>query len=104
MKPILIIAMLAGVLGLAACGGTSSSDKTATAAAGVAPTVAATAPATEAPSDGNAPGIPEVHGDIVTTASGLRYINEDGRYGRDAAADGHRHGELHGLAHERHEV
>ena len=46
MKPILIIAMLAGVLGLAACGGTSSSDKTATAAAGVAvqPTVPAAVP------------------------------------------------------------
>jgi len=26
--------------------------------------------------DGNAPGIPELHGDIQTTASGLRYIDE----------------------------
>src|SRR5207302_8209169 len=28
------------------------------------------------PTDGNAPGIPELHGDIQTTGSGLRYIDE----------------------------
>lgn len=28
------------------------------------------------PADGNAPGIPELHGSIETTASGLRYIDE----------------------------
>ncbi len=97
MKPILIIAMLAGVLGLAACGGTSSSDKTATAAAGVAvqptvpaavptvcpsptavppPAIAPTALPPGALSDGNAPGIPPLQGDIQTTPSGLRYIDE----------------------------
>ncbi len=97
MKPILIIAMLASVLVLAACGGTSSSDKTATAAAGgaVQPTVPAAVPTvcpspTAVPppaiaptalppgalSDGNAPGIPPLQGDIQTTPSGLRYIDE----------------------------
>jgi hypothetical protein len=37
-------------------------------------TTAATA--TEPPSDGNAPGIPPLSGEIVETASGLRYIDE----------------------------
>jgi peptidylprolyl isomerase len=96
MKATLIIVALAGALALTACGGgTSSSDKTATAAAGTLPTVAATQPtgaptvaatqpassgptssATQALSDGNAPGIPALNGQIVTTASGLRYIDE----------------------------
>jgi FKBP-type peptidyl-prolyl cis-trans isomerase len=91
MKATLCAIALAGAVMLTACGGTSSSDKTSTAAAGAAPTVArtvlatvastppagaATSAATEAPSDGNAPGIPELHGQIVTTSSGLRYIDE----------------------------
>src|SRR5439155_170500 len=33
-------------------------------------------PATGAGSDGNAPGIPELHGEIHTTPSGLKYIDE----------------------------
>ncbi len=104
MKGALIVATLAAAQALTACGGgTTSSDRTATAAAGVAstavatigaatatatqaasaPTVAATqaasaptATSAQATSDGNAPGIPELHGQIVTTASGLRYIDE----------------------------
>jgi peptidylprolyl isomerase len=68
----------AGVIVSVACGGgTSSSDKTATAAAGARPTATSGAPGTPAAtSDGNAPGIPELHGEIVTTATGLRYIDE----------------------------
>jgi hypothetical protein len=44
---------------------------------GSASTPAASVPtATEPPSDGNAPGIPPLTGEIVETASGLRYIDE----------------------------
>jgi FKBP-type peptidyl-prolyl cis-trans isomerase len=59
-----LVTALAGALAVAGCGSDSSSSKT--------PTVVATVGLT----DGNAPGIPELHGDIQTTASGLRYIDE----------------------------
>lgn len=36
--------------------------------------------------DGNAPGIPELHGDIQTTPSGLRYLDETVGEGAAAAA------------------
>ena len=62
-------ALLSGVVG---CSGADTSDATSvptkTAAAG-GTSVAAT-------TDGNAPGIPELHGDIKTTATGLRYLDE----------------------------
>jgi FKBP-type peptidyl-prolyl cis-trans isomerase len=73
----------------AACGGDSgSSSKTPAGAAtpstgGVRPAQSATAAkptaaaaSPEALSDGNAPGIPELKGDIQTTSSGLRYLDE----------------------------
>ena len=88
---------------LAACGGSSSSSKTPASGAtastgGVRPAGSATAsksaaspaaasPAAASPaalSDGNAPGIPVLKGDIQTTASGLRYIDE--KIGDGAAA------------------
>jgi peptidylprolyl isomerase len=92
---IILACMLAAVLALAAaCGGSSSDTKSNSPApaggatqttGGVKPSSsataggAATAPAGTAPagaqSDGNAPGIPTVTGDIVTTASGLQYID-----------------------------
>jgi hypothetical protein len=46
---------------------------------GAQPTAAAqptAPPVAQPPSDGNAPGIPELSGEIVETASGLRYIDE----------------------------
>ncbi|HYM13999.1 MAG TPA: FKBP-type peptidyl-prolyl cis-trans isomerase, partial [Dehalococcoidia bacterium] len=89
MKATVLMVSLAGALVLAACGGGSSSSATPTAPAattagapttvGASPTTAAAAPTaagTAALSDGNAPGIPPVHGTIQTTASGLRYIDE----------------------------
>jgi peptidylprolyl isomerase len=73
----------------AACGGGSSnSSKTPASAAspstgGVKPSQSAAAKPTTAAaaspaalSDGNAPGIPELKGDIQTTASGLRYVDQ----------------------------
>ena len=40
------------------------------------PPIVLTTGVPEQPTDGNAPGIPELHGDIQTTGSGLRYIDE----------------------------
>jgi hypothetical protein len=75
----LLIAVLL-IAGLTAgCGDDSDSND------GGAPTaerpvgqVSATVPqgGDETPSDGNAPGIPELRGEIIETASGLRYIDE----------------------------
>jgi peptidylprolyl isomerase len=86
---IILACMLAAAVALtAACGGGSDNKSNSTTPAGGATQTtggvkpsssataggAATAPA-GAQSDGNAPGIPTVTGDIVTTASGLRYID-----------------------------
>src|SRR5437870_1948715 len=43
--------------------------------AGVTPRTALTATEPDLQTDGNAPGIPELHGDIQTTLSGLRYVD-----------------------------
>ncbi len=97
MKMLLAVALAASVA-LAACGDDNkngSATKPAGSGAtqvtgGVRPSSSATAgqagqPASPAAqgtaadgqaSDGNAPGIPELKGQIVTTASGLRYIDE----------------------------
>ncbi len=93
MKIILACLLAAGVVFATACGGGSDNKSKPTApaggatqttggvkpsssaTAGGAPTVPGGTPATGAPSDGNAPGIPAVTGQIVTTASGLRYID-----------------------------
>ncbi len=40
------------------------------------PRISLTAIESEQPTDGNAPGIPELHGEIAATGSGLRYIDE----------------------------
>ena len=98
MKLILAMALGASVVLAAACGGDDKKDSGATKPAGTGPTqttggvkpsssatsgaaqaTAPSGPATPAAgqqSDGNAPGIPELKGEIVTTASGLRYIDE----------------------------
>ena len=94
MKVLLTITLALGVL-LAACGGDnkSTSSKTPSGQATVAsggvkpaqsttastqPTPGAAQPTTAAAqqSDGNAPGIPELKGDIASTPSGLRYIDQ----------------------------
>lgn len=94
MKILITITAALSVL-LAACGGSDnkSTAKTPAAAAtvasgGVKPAQSTTAAAKPTPggaqpttaaaqqSDGNAPGIPELKGDIVSTASGLRYIDQ----------------------------
>ena len=82
-------ALAAGVvLAAAACGGGSSSSSPTKASGGsatqttggVKPSSSATSGNATAAggqqSDGNAPGIPPLTGQIVTTASGLRYIDE----------------------------
>ena len=87
MKFLCLFALGAATL-LAACGSGSSSKtpssgpttslaRPGTSGAGqpTAPGPAASSTA-GAVSDGNAPGIPELHGEIHTTASGLRYIDE----------------------------
>ena len=88
---LLALGMLAAAALIAACGSGSSSTTTpATSGPASQATVARpgstspTAPAVPAPtektlpvnSDGNAPGIPPLTGKIVTTASGLKYIDE----------------------------
>jgi peptidylprolyl isomerase len=98
MRVLLAVALAASVI-LAACGGSDSKASSGTKPAGAGATQVtggvkpsasatsggqATAPAVQATaaaasqqlSDGNAPGIPELKGEIVTTASGLRYIDE----------------------------
>ena len=93
MRLFLVIALAAG-LALGACGGdddgTDSGDndpqpqqpgQAATAArttsAATQPAGAPTQPAASGtPSDGNAPGIPPLTGEIVATGSGLRYIDQ----------------------------
>ena len=99
MKVLLTITLALGVL-LAACGddSKSSASKTPSGQATVAsggvkpaqsaaaqptpgaaqPTTAAAQPTTAAAplSDGNAPGIPELKGDIASTPSGLRYVDQ----------------------------
>jgi peptidylprolyl isomerase len=92
VKIILACVLVASVVVASACGG-SDNKSTSTAPAGATQTAGAvrpsssatagggaTAPAGTAPSgaqtDGNAPGIPPLTGQIVTTASGLRYIDE----------------------------
>ncbi|MHB8375999.1 MAG: FKBP-type peptidyl-prolyl cis-trans isomerase [Dehalococcoidia bacterium] len=84
------LSTLAGAALIAACGGGSSSTPATSGPAGQA-TVArpAASPPPSAPvvpvataktlpvnSDGNAPGIPPLNGKIVTTASGLKYIDQ----------------------------
>jgi peptidylprolyl isomerase len=88
VKIILACVLAAGVVGATACGSSSDNKSKSTAPAGatqstggVRPSSSATAGgAPTAPAgaqtDGNAPGIPTVTGQIVTTASGLRYIDE----------------------------
>jgi FKBP-type peptidyl-prolyl cis-trans isomerase len=85
---IILACMLAAIVAqAAACGGSDNKSKSTAPAGGATQTTggvkpsssataggAATAPA-GAQTDGNAPGIPTVTGDIVTTASGLRYID-----------------------------
>ncbi|TAK61979.1 MAG: FKBP-type peptidyl-prolyl cis-trans isomerase [Dehalococcoidia bacterium] len=85
--------LAAGVVVTTACGSGSDNKSKSTAPAGATQTAGAvrpsssataggnaTAPAGTAASgaqtDGNAPGIPPLTGQIVTTASGLRYIDE----------------------------
>jgi FKBP-type peptidyl-prolyl cis-trans isomerase FkpA len=78
---------LAGAVLFAACGSGSSSKtpssgpttslaRAGTTATAGQPTTPAQAASTAVASDGNAPGIPELHDEIHTTASGLRYIDE----------------------------
>ena len=85
MKFLLGALLVAGLV-FSACGDDDSSDEPrspepeASAAtqptAAVQPTVTTPPAASETPSDGNAPGIPELRGEIIATASGLRYIDE----------------------------
>ena len=99
MKILITMTLALGVL-LAACGddSKSSASKTPSGQATVAsggvkpaqsaaaqptpgaaqPTTAAAQPTTAAAplSDGNAPGIPELKGDIASTPSGLRYVDQ----------------------------
>ena len=86
MKIILACVLAAVVVVATACGSDNKSKSTAPAGAtqtagAVRPSSSATAGGaptapTGAQTDGNAPGIPTVTGQIVTTASGLRYIDE----------------------------
>ena len=93
MKTLLITSLaVAGVLFAAGCSSDSSSSKTPStaptlASSGVKPSTSAAANATPAvaqptkaalptKSDGNAPGIPPLTGQIQTTPSGLQYIDE----------------------------
>ena len=97
MKIAFYLILAASAAALVACGGgSSSSDKTNGPAANATvarpsssqsvPTPAASSPTAAAAatpgktlpveSDGNAPGIPPLHGEIQTTASGLKYIDE----------------------------
>lgn len=94
MKILITITAALGVL-LAACGGSDNKSTAKTPAApatvasgGVKPAQSTTAAAQPTPgaaqpttaaaqqSDGNAPGIPELKGEIASTPSGLRYIDE----------------------------
>ena len=87
MKILITMTLALGVL-LAACGGNNESTSSKTpsgqatvASGGVKPAQSATAstqptPAAAQQSDGNAPGIPELKGDIASTPSGLRYIDQ----------------------------
>jgi len=95
MKILLAAALAASVI-LAACGSDNKNTSATKPAGGAtqvtggvkpsasatsggqatAPAVQATAAASQQQTDGNAPGIPELKGQIVTTASGLRYIDE----------------------------
>lgn len=73
MKIILVLILSASVAVAMACGGSSSnSNSTSTAAASGATNSTA---ASGAASDGNAPGVPTVTGQVVTTPSGLRYVD-----------------------------
>jgi peptidylprolyl isomerase len=62
----LICAAVAAALAVAACGGGDGNDNTGNGGS-MCPS---------ANSDGNAPGIPELHGDIVQTQTGLCYLDE----------------------------
>lgn len=86
---LLIAGALAAALTFTACGDDDDNgNATPTRASQNTPSGQTTRPATQptfaptsslpsaAESDGNAPGIPELTGDIVTTDSGLRYIDE----------------------------
>jgi hypothetical protein len=74
--------LMAGLLFPACGGGDDNADDgglTAQPPGGLATSAGSTpvtTAATEPPSDGNAPGIPPLTGEIVETASGLRYIDE----------------------------
>jgi hypothetical protein len=85
MRFVLSALLVAGLL-FAACGDDDDDPAGNQTTPGTEPTAAAqpTAPVTDEPlSDGNAPGIPELSGEIVETPSGLRYIDE--RPGEGAA-------------------
>ncbi len=98
VKMACVVLGAAGVLAFGAAFGSSSSNSNApsggvsavapatSTSAGAAPTTAASAASAQTPvaakptppidSDGNAPGIPPLHGTIQSTASGLKFIDQ----------------------------
>lgn len=72
MRRTLWLGMLASVLLVSTAVSCGGDDETVPATS--TPRTEATSVAQQ--SDGNAPGIPELHGDVQTTASGLAYIDE----------------------------
>src|SRR5438046_1211970 len=89
MRRLMSAALAAGLL-LAACSPSGAGDNSGyhpigsptplvpriPALAPTSPRIVPTATEPDQQTDGNAPGIPELHGDIQTTGSGLRYIDE----------------------------
>lgn len=95
MKVMVSLALVAAIFATA-CGSDENNDATPTRAAQSTPlatrpaSTAAAAPTSALPSaaesDGNAPGIPPLTGEIKTTPSGLRYIDEVVGTGAEAKA------------------
>jgi FKBP-type peptidyl-prolyl cis-trans isomerase len=76
---VVLAALLAAGLVMTACDDgddNGASGPTAQRPGGQTPVATQPAAAEQTPSDGNAPGIPVLTGEIVETASGLRYIDE----------------------------
>ena len=74
-----LVAILTATLALGACGDDESDPGDGNNPEGLptaGPTSASTSPAPPVESDGNAPGIPPLDGEIQETSSGLRYIDE----------------------------
>jgi hypothetical protein len=74
-----LTAILAAALVMGACGDDESDPGEGGGAEGLptsGPTAASTVSALPVESDGNAPGIPPLDGDVQETSSGLRYIDE----------------------------